>query len=99
LEQYYKHIRQESFKISNDICELSSLSVIICYEAHPFDSKTFAWGCFAEGILKNIEKNRQKNLYMPFLDKEKGDIEFLGKNYSIKEIFLPEEKELDEYYF
>jgi hypothetical protein len=99
LEQYYKHIRQEAFKISNNVCELASLSVIICYEAHPFDSKTFAWGCFPEGILKNIEKNRQDNLYMPFLDEEKGDIEFLGKKYSMKEIVLPEKQEPDEYYF
>lgn len=81
LEQYNKHIRQEAFKISSDIQELANLSIILTYEAYPSDSKSFVWNVFSEGILKNIEMNRQEQLYIPFLDTE-GSIEFLGKRYS-----------------
>jgi hypothetical protein len=81
LEQYNKHIRQKAFEISSDIQELANLAIVICYEVHPSDSKSFAWNIFGEGIVKNVEMNRQENLYIPFLDKD-GSIEYLGKRYS-----------------
>jgi len=82
LEQYDKYIRQECFKISSSIQELAQLAVIICYELHPSDSKSFAWSVFGDGIIENIELNRQEVSLVPFLD-EKGNIRYLGKNYSL----------------
>lgn len=81
IEQYNKSIRQESFLISSDICELASLAVIICYELHPSDNKAFAWNIFGEGIVENVLQNRQEKIQVPFLDKN-GDIKYLGNAYS-----------------
>jgi hypothetical protein len=85
LEQYNKSIRLEATFISNDISELANLAVVICYEAHPSDNKSFAWNIFAEGIIDNIRKNHQEEMLVPFED-DKGDIEYLGNRYTLREI-------------
>ena len=95
LEQYCKYIRHEAYKISNNICELANLAVAICYELYPSDTKTFAWNVFGEGIIKNIEKNRQPHLFVPF-KKDDGEIEFLGNKYHMYEINIMGEQE-EEY--
>jgi hypothetical protein len=62
------------------------------------DSKTFVWSVFGESVIKNIEKNKQDHIYIPFQD-DGGTINFLGKNYSLKEIIInKEESFLDDYY-
>ncbi len=86
IEQYNRSIRQEAFLISNDISELANLAVTLCYEIYPNDNKNFAWSVFGEGIVNNVMINKQKDCYVPFIDKD-GDIEFLGnkyKNYKIE---------------
>jgi hypothetical protein len=85
LEQYNKSIRLESLFISNDISELANLAVSICYEIHPSDNKSFAWNIFSEGIIDNIRKNKQDLVKVPFYD-EHGDIEYLGKFYTTREV-------------
>jgi hypothetical protein len=89
LDQYNKYIRQKAYMISNNIQELANLAVTICYEIHPSDSKHFAWGIFGEGIIKNIEENKQDICYVPILD-EHGALEYLGNHYSMREINVRE---------
>ena len=95
IEQYNKMIRREAYRVSSDINELANLAVTICYEAHPSDNKAFAWNIFGEGIignmLKNITKGKVYLTFAPFLDKE-GDVEYLGKTYTMKEIEVSLEK-------
>ena len=98
IEQYNKYIRQECMKISSNISELASLAVTICYEIVPSDNKYFAWSVFGEGIVLNVESNKNDPMFIPTLDPV-GNIEYLGKRYSNKEIKLIEEEELDEYNF
>lgn len=90
LDQYNKSVKQEASFISNDISELANLAVTICYEAHPSDNKSFAWNVFAEGIVDNIRKNKQKEILVPFEDKN-GNIEFLGNSYTLREILAGDE--------
>lgn len=85
LEQYSKHIRQEALKISSNMSELANLAVTICYELNDHDSKTFVWNVFSEGLIQNIEKNKQSNCFIPHLD-QNGNIEHLGQRYSLVEI-------------
>jgi virulence-associated protein VagC len=87
IEQYNKAIRQEALIISSDIRELASLAVVLVYELYPSDNKSFAWAIFGDGIIENIKENKQKNIVMPFLDNG-GDIEYLGKRYSRKELII-----------
>ena len=97
IEQYHKFIRQQCFIISSNICELANLAVVICYEAHPSDSKSFAWGVFGEGLIMNIEKNKQAHSFLPKKDKN-GDIQYLGNRYSLLEIATEKEIETEEEY-
>jgi hypothetical protein len=90
LESWCKYIRQESFKISDDICELASLAVTLCYEQYKSDNKSFCWDIFSEGILENIRYNQQEKIMFPF-ENENGEIDYMGKKYSLQEINLEEE--------
>ena len=85
LEQYNKAVRHEAYKITSNISELANLAVAICYELHPADTKTFAWGVFGEGIVSNIVGNNGTSVLAPFLD-EYGDIEYLGNTYSMMSV-------------
>lgn len=90
LEQYCKSLRLESIKISSNIMELANLAVTICYELHPSDNKSFAWQVFGEGVLKNIELNRQEIITIPFLCKD-GDIIYLDSKYKNYEVDIAKE--------
>ena len=95
LEQYNKAIRHEAYTgISSSIVELANLAITICYEMHPNDNKSFAWNVFGEGIVNNVYKNRQKEIKIPVLDEEHGDIEYLGSHYSMVEVNM---EEVDSY--
>jgi len=99
MEQYDKYILQKSYTVSSNIQELATLAVIICYELYPSDSKYFVWNVFGEGVIENIKKHRQSNSFIPALD-VKGDIEYLGKYYSMREISIVDESDfLDVYNF
>ena len=52
---------------------------------HPSDSKNFAWSVFNEGILANVMENKQKECFIPLIN-ENGDINYLGKNYSLQKV-------------
>jgi len=90
IDQYNKSVRISAFSISSDICELASLAVNICYEMHPKDNKVFAWSVFGEGIVKNIIKNIEKDVEVPFLD-DSGNIEYLGSRYKRSKIEVKED--------
>jgi hypothetical protein len=87
LEQYNKHILNEAYKISSNICELTNLAIHICYIEKPNDNKQFAWQIFGEGIVSNVFSNKQDEILIPFLS-EVGDIEYLGSRFEMKKINL-----------
>ena len=100
IEQFNKYIRQEANYISSNGSELANMAVDICYITHKNDNKTFLWNVFGEDLLENIYLNRQSNISIPFIDKN-GDIEYLGNNYSMKEIEISDidnEEDFYEYY-
>jgi hypothetical protein len=87
LEQYNKAVRKEAYAgISSNIRELANLAITICYEINPSDNKSFAWNVFGEGIVENIKKNRQKEIYVPVLNEHTGKMEYLGRRYSMTKI-------------
>jgi hypothetical protein len=92
IEQYNKAIRQEALKLSDSLGELAYYAISRCYiSLGESDNKEFVWSIFGSGVIDNIKNNMQdKNIYIPFLD-EDGDIEYLGKKYSKKQISLIEE--------
>jgi hypothetical protein len=86
IEQYNKSIRQEALKLSSDLGELAYYAIARCYVSLESDNKAFVWSIFGDGVVDNIKNNiGNKKIEIPFLDDD-GDIEYLGKKYSRKEI-------------
>jgi hypothetical protein len=85
LEQYNKYILEEAYRISSDVSELVNLAVRICYIDYPHDAKQFVWHVFGKDIIKNINRNRQKDICAPFLSAS-GDIEYLGSYFQLQAI-------------
>jgi hypothetical protein len=98
IEQYNKFIREECYKVSSNLAELTNLAVDICYIIHPSDNKSFVWNIFGDGIIDNVMTNKQENLFIPMQDNS-GNIEFLGKKYSRKEFILENYEDIDAYNF
>jgi len=85
IEQYYRYVKNQALRISSNIQELANLAVEICYNMHPADAKSFLWGVFGEGLIYNIEENKQNKCFIPLQD-ESGDIEYLGKMHKLQAI-------------
>jgi hypothetical protein len=86
IEQYNKSVRQEALKLSSDFGELAYYAISRCYILLDSDNKAFVWNILGDGIVDNmIENSKYKKIEMPFLD-ENGNIEYLGKRYSRREI-------------
>lgn len=89
--QYAKYIREKALKeISSDIKELANVAVYICYSLYPCKMKDFCWDCFGSGIIENL-KLKENTARIPIRDKN-GDIEYLGKMYSVKELKVSKEE-------
>lgn len=71
--------------ISDDIQRLANLAVYVNYYLYPKSTKNFCWDLFGDGIILNIYDNSNKKFSIPLLD-ENGDIDYMGKKYSNKEI-------------
>jgi hypothetical protein len=86
IDQYNKYIRQEALKLSSDLGELAYYAIARCYVSLESDNKAFVWNIFGDGVVDSIKNNiGNKKVEIPFLD-DNGDIEYLGKKYSRKEI-------------
>lgn len=85
LQHYNIYIRNKATKISNNMQELANLAVEICYVKHPGDGKNFLWSIFEDGLLANITENKQKENFIPLVS-DTGDIDYLGKKYSLQKI-------------
>ncbi len=97
MDQYNRKIRLDADEISSNGSELANLAVDICYIIHPNDNKTFLWGVFGDDLLENIKTNSQKDVKIPFIDKN-GDIEYLGNLYSMKKINIVSDYDIGEEY-
>jgi len=86
IDQYNKAIRQEALKLSSDLGELAYYAISRCYVSLESDNKEFVWAILGQGVVDNLINNfKNKKIEIPFLD-ENGDIEYLGKRYSRREI-------------
>lgn len=88
---YIKELQSEIYYISSDIRELANLAIYVCYNLYPNKPKDFAWDVCGDGIIENLFEN--KNNYEISIPTEdvNGDLEYLGKKYSIKTKSLYEE--------
>ena len=85
IEQFNSYFRNLANNISSNGSELVNLAVDICYTIHPLDNKSFLWNVFGDDLINNIIMNKQNKIEIPFLD-IRGDINYLGNKYKMKEV-------------
>ena len=64
---------------------LTNIYVDYFYKTCPKSNKDILWKYFGKNIVKNIMNNTKDPITFPIKD-SKGTIEYLGENYSLKEI-------------
>jgi hypothetical protein len=83
-----REIENEALEtISSSELELSNLAIYVCYELFPKQSKSFIWKFFGgDCIVQTLMTEKDENEFLvPVLDNF-GDIEYLGKKYSLRRI-------------
>lgn len=93
-ESWYKSLREECLEnISSNLLELTNLALYICYKLYPNRKKDFVWDIFGSGIVKNL-CNKYDSVNIPYHN-EDGDIVYLNENYSIANIPINSENDVD----
>ena len=86
-EQYFKKLRNYCMEnISPDLVALARHAYEICYVENPKKAKDFLWDCFGDVVRGEFEK-----IYIMAQVPEKdefGEIEYLGKKYVEKTVYL-----------
>jgi hypothetical protein len=85
----YNHYRELAQQIVPNQSELANYAVQIVYNRYPNKSKNFAWVIAEDGILRNLEKNKEDNIKLPIESTEDNEssVEYLGKYYILGELF------------
>ena len=90
LNEIYKYYKNRLLKICSNFSQLTNIIIDICYRKCPNYNKDFLWQICSSELIKNIYKNKQKNIYIPIKDKN-GDIKYLGEKYQTKEVYIFED--------
>lgn len=77
--------KQRAIEICNNEDELCDIVIDLCYKNNT--SKQFAWDIVGKTIINNLLKRNGYKITYPVLD-EKGDIEFGGYKFSMKEKYV-----------
>lgn len=82
---YCNQIRKEVFNLIKNPIDIANIVVYVGYGSKVQENKDFVWNIFGKEVLQNVLRNKQEHVYVPVED-ENGDITYLGKKYSKKEI-------------
>lgn len=83
----YNKYKDKLEKISYNKSELANYAVHLSYIKYPNKSKNFCWVVTEEGLLMNLEKNREANIMFPIETGDINDKEYLGRYYRMGELF------------
>jgi hypothetical protein len=97
-EIIYDRYRAELLELSSNENELANYAVELCYHKYPNKSKNFCWTVLENGLLGNLEKNREVNVMMP-MEVSSSDLandssensevsEYLGRYYKMVSLFM-----------
>ena len=84
------NLEEIALKYINNIDTLTNIYVDYFYETCPKSNKDILWKYFGKNIVKNIIENTKEPIMFPLKDTN-GNIEYLGKTYSLKEIKINEQ--------
>lgn len=97
-KSHYDRYRNRCLQACPDIKALANILVKLGYEKYPSRDKKFMWTVAGNGIVMNIRQ--VDKLVLPKSDSN-GNLEYLGRRYSMAEVFVSEldtgwEQEIDE---
>ena len=88
------NFRRKCYQICPNEDMLCNIVLDMCYTSSN-ESKKFAWDMCGKAIIKNMLIKNNHMIKFPEFDTD-GDIEFHGERFSIKEICLKEDDEIDD---
>lgn len=83
---FYYDITTKCLEVVDNESELANIAVDITYKKYSKQHKKFAWVVASDGILKNLEKNRQSPIEVPVETGNPLDTEYLGRYYKLHEV-------------
>lgn len=81
LNFFYTDTREKAQEICSNAQEFANYAVMLCYQELQSAPKDFVWTIAIEGLLKNLEKNKQEKIEVPIRDIN-GET-YLGAKYSL----------------
>ena len=79
--------RNKLLEVFPDNHTMANMLVYVGYQSRVQENKDFVWNVAGEDVLENVLENKQEHIIVPCED-ESGDIKYLGKKYSRKEIVV-----------
>jgi hypothetical protein len=83
----YEEFKRRFNNICSNTYELVNYLVRIFYVEYKGSNKDLLWNTYGKYIFHNIKQNSKDKIFFPFPDDE-GDIEYLNKKYSLKEVVI-----------
>lgn len=94
-DYYDNKVKAECVELVPDVRVLANICVDLCYVKYPKKKKKFVWTVAQDGVLENL---KSKLIEVPISD-ENGDIDILGKKYSmVNYLYYEEEKDGGEWW-
>ena len=87
LQEVYKYYKDQLYAICSNAKQLANIAVDICYKRYPNSNKDFVWQLCSYGLIENIKKHKQSQLYIPTKSAE-GSIIYLGETYDLREVAI-----------
>lgn len=80
-----QEIKKELFKVNKNIDIILNCLIDYFYLEKPKSNKDILWRLYGDIIFKNVKNNSSNKIRFPFPDIN-GDIKYMGKNYTWKEV-------------
>lgn len=84
---YTEKLERDLTEISSNVYDITNYLVRYFYEYKPSSNKDVLWSMYGKYMFHNIKQNSHGKCYFPFPDVN-GEIVYLGKKYSLKEVKL-----------
>ncbi len=82
----YEEFKDQLSKISSNIYEIVDYLIYLFYVDKPDSNKEVLWNAFGEYVFENV-KSKVDSFLLP-VPNENGEIEYLNKKYTLKEVVL-----------
>ncbi|MFK7678804.1 hypothetical protein ACI3ER_12240 [Bacillus sp. Wb] len=87
LKAGHELLKNKFLEICSNDYEVVNCLIHLIYEMNVSTNKELMWNLYGDIIFENVKRNSGKTIMIPVED-DNGEIEYLGKNYSLREVHL-----------